>query len=111
MTRKGRMSFRIMSFIHETLYGLLRDPDKALRAAIDNYYERNGMIGKVKKEAARVVCKCMNVTDKEIEEAALEGARTLYELQERTKLGTVCGQCKEEATRLLNEYVRKHFNK
>ena len=85
--------------------------DKALRAAINNYYIRNGMQDKMEKEEARVVCKCMNITDREIEQAVLDGARTLYELQERTKLGTVCGNCKEEATRLLAEYVKKHFGK
>jgi len=85
--------------------------DKALRAAINDYYIRNGMEDKVKKEKARLVCQCMNVTDEEIEHAVLDGARTLYELQERTKLGTVCGQCKDEATRLLKEYIKKHFEK
>jgi len=85
--------------------------DKALRAAIDDYYARHGMKDKVKKEKARLVCQCMNVTDTEIEHAVLDGARSLYELQERTKLGTVCGQCKNEAERLLNEYIRKHFEK
>ncbi len=33
MTRQGRMSFKMMSFVHETLYGLFRDPYKALQAA------------------------------------------------------------------------------
>lgn len=83
--------------------------DKALRAAINDYYARNGRLEKVVEEEARVVCQCMNVTDLEIEEAVLDGARTFYELQERTKLGTVCGQCEEEATDLLREYVEKHF--
>ncbi len=85
--------------------------DKALRAAIDDYYRRNGMEAKIEKEKMRVVCQCMNVTDKDIEHAVLDGARSLYELQERTKLGTVCGQCKDEATRLLNEYIKEHFGK
>ncbi|MFH1359638.1 MAG: iron-sulfur cluster assembly scaffold protein [Candidatus Omnitrophota bacterium] len=83
--------------------------DKALRAAINDYYQRSGMEDKIKQEKAHLVCQCMNVTDHEIENAVLEGARTYYELQERTKLGTVCGQCKEEAIRLLSEYQRKHF--
>lgn len=83
--------------------------DKALRAAIDDYYRRNGMADKVKVEEARIICQCMNVTDKEIEHAVLEGAKTFYELQERTKISTVCGQCKDEAERLLQEYVKKHF--
>ena len=83
--------------------------DKALRAAINDYYIRNGMEEKVEKEKARIVCQCMNVTDHEIEHAVLDGARTYLELQEKTKLGTVCGQCKNDAMVLLNEYIQKHF--
>jgi len=85
--------------------------DKALRAAINDYYARNGMKDMIEKEKAKIVCQCMNVTDHEIENAVLDGARTYYELQERTKLGTVCGQCKDEATGLLQKYIKNHFNK
>jgi len=84
---------------------------KALRAAIEDYYTRNGMLDKVEQEKAHIVCQCMNVTDIEIEHAVLEGARTYLELQEHTKLGTVCGQCKDKAIQLLEEYKRKHFSK
>ncbi len=83
--------------------------DKALRAAINNYYVRNGMEDRVRKEQVKIVCQCMNVTDHDIEEAVLEGARSYYELQERTKLGTVCGQCKEEAEALLEKFKHIHF--
>lgn len=84
---------------------------KALRAAIEDYYTRNGMADKVEREKEHTVCQCMNVTDVEIEHAVLEGARTYLELQERTKLGTVCGQCKDKAIQLLEEYEKKHFSK
>ncbi len=83
--------------------------DKALRAAINDYYERTGQTDKIRSEQARIVCTCMNVTDHEIEEAVLEGARTFYELQEKTKVSTVCGQCTEEVRRILEFYVNKHF--
>jgi len=83
---------------------------KALRAAIEDYYTRNGMTDKVEEEKAHIVCQCMNVTDVEIEHAVLEGARTYLELQEHTKLGTVCGQCKDKAIQLLEEYKKKHFS-
>ena len=49
------------------------------------------------------------LTDEEIEHAVLDGARTYLELQEKTKLGTVCGGCKDEAALLMNEYIEKHF--
>ena len=83
--------------------------DKALRAAINDYYMRNDMEDKVKKEEARIVCNCLNITDHEIEEAVLEGARTFYELQEMTKIGTVCGECEDEATQLVEMYKNRHF--
>ena len=83
--------------------------DKAVRASINAYYERNGLQDRIEKEASQLVCQCMNVTDKEIERAVLEGARNYYELQEKTKLGTVCGQCKDKAESLLKSYIKKHF--
>ncbi|MBF0585809.1 iron-sulfur cluster assembly scaffold protein [Prosthecochloris sp. N3] len=83
--------------------------DKALRAAINNYFEQNGMSERVRREKTTLVCQCMNVTDAEIEEAVLEGARSFYELQEHTKIGTVCGQCKDEAEGLIEKYCHLHF--
>ncbi|MFH1458990.1 MAG: iron-sulfur cluster assembly scaffold protein [Candidatus Omnitrophota bacterium] len=85
--------------------------DKALRAAINDYYLRNNMPEKIKEDKAKIICQCMNVTDHEIEDAVLEGVRTYLELQEHTKLGTVCGQCKDEATILMQTYIDKHYKK
>lgn len=85
--------------------------DKALREAINDYYRRSGHPEKVREDKARIICQCMNVTDHEIEDAVLEGARTYLSLQEHTKLGTVCGQCEKEATELMNSYIEKHFSK
>ncbi|MBF0215651.1 MAG: iron-sulfur cluster assembly scaffold protein [Candidatus Omnitrophica bacterium] len=85
--------------------------DKALRSAIDDYYGKNGMKDRIVVEKAKTICQCMNVTDHEIEEAVLEGARSYIELQEKTKLGTVCGHCKEEAVKLLSDYISKYFSK
>lgn len=79
--------------------------DKALRKAIEDYYIKTGQEHKIIKQKAVTVCQCMNVTDKDIEKAVKDGAHTLEELQYRTKLGTVCGQCKEQAEKLLHEYV------
>jgi nitrogen fixation protein NifU and related proteins len=83
--------------------------DKALRAAIDDYYKKSGTENKIQKEPAQTICQCMSVTDKEIEEAVSEGARTYQQLQEKTKAGTVCGQCKEETIKLMEEYIRRHL--
>lgn len=83
--------------------------DKALRAAINNYYQRSGQKDKIRREEARIICQCMNVTDHEIEDAVLEGARTYIQLQEKTKSGTVCGQCEPEAREILKNAIAKYF--
>jgi nitrogen fixation NifU-like protein len=79
--------------------------DKALRSAIEDYFRRTGQEDRIKEEKARVVCQCMNVTDLDIIRAVRDGARTFDELQYRTKISTVCGQCREEAEKLLHEAV------
>jgi nitrogen fixation NifU-like protein len=84
--------------------------DKALRAAIEDYYRKNGMQERIEKQEATLVCQCMGVTDHDIEHAVLEGARTYAQLQEHTKLGTVCGQCKDDAVKLLEQYKNTHFS-
>ena len=79
--------------------------DKALRAAIDSYLEKTGRPGAFKSDAAVVVCNCLNITDKDIEDAVKAGARDWEQLQEATKIGTVCSSCKEKAEELLHEFV------
>jgi nitrogen fixation protein NifU and related proteins len=81
--------------------------DKALRAAIEDYYEKSGQLEEIEREKDRLVCQCMNVTEGQIVSAIEAGAASYLELQEHTKLGTVCGQCKEEAQQLL-EYHLEH---
>lgn len=78
--------------------------DKALRAAIDCYLAKMGRSGEFKGEDAVVVCACLNITDKDIEEAVKAGARSWEQLQEATKIGTVCGGCKTRGEELLHEF-------
>lgn len=78
--------------------------DKALRAAIDNYYENKGLENPFKGTVAKVVCECRNVTDLQIEQLVKTGqVRTLEELTEKTGLGTGCGKCKAKALQMLEE--------
>jgi nitrogen fixation NifU-like protein len=57
------------------------------------------------KEAATEICHCLGITDKDIENAFHAGARTWEQLQQATKIGTVCGGCKEKALELLHEFT------
>ncbi len=79
--------------------------DKAMRAAIDDYLSKTGREGLFRNEGARIICTCLNISDRDIEDAVKAGARDWESLQERTKIGTVCGGCKVAAEELLHEYV------
>ncbi len=79
--------------------------DKALRAAIDDYLAKTGRAGLFKDDDAVVICQCLGITDKDIETAVKAGSRTWEDLQNATKIGTVCGGCKEKASELLHEFV------
>lgn len=77
--------------------------DKALRSAIDDYLEKNKLPPLAGKEEITVICTCLNVTDRDIENAYKAGDRTWEDLQARTKIGTACGGCREKTMELLHE--------
>ncbi len=78
--------------------------DKALRAAIDNYLEKNNLPNPYKNAIAKVVCECRNVTDQQIEELVkTDKATTLEELQQLTGYGTGCGKCKKNIEHIFEE--------
>jgi len=82
--------------------------DKALRAAIDDYLEKQGRENPFKKHVAKIICECKSVTDVQIEDLVKSGqAKTLDQLQEITEYGTVCGKCKEVVSDLFDEF--KHI--
>lgn len=78
--------------------------DKALRAAIDDYLSKNNLPSLAGKENVEVICTCLNITDRDIENAWKAGDRTWEDLQARTKIGTACGGCKEKTLELLHEF-------
>ena len=84
--------------------------DKALRAAINDYYQRNDMSDRIHKEKETIVCQCMTVSDKDIEKAVKDGVKTYEDLQKATKIGTSCGQCKDSTLELLHEYIHLYGN-
>ncbi|NLK46043.1 MAG: iron-sulfur cluster assembly scaffold protein [Treponema sp.] len=78
--------------------------DKALRAAIDDYCSKTGRPSLAGSEEVEVICTCLNITDRDIEDAFKDGVKTWEDLQAKTKIGTVCGSCKERALEKLHEF-------
>ncbi|MFC1655415.1 iron-sulfur cluster assembly scaffold protein [Patescibacteria group bacterium] len=83
--------------------------DKALRAAINDYFRSSGQEDRCKKEEKKVICRCLDVTNLEIEDAVLEGKQTFEDVQKKTKCGTGCGACKPRVERLIEEYKLQYF--
>lgn len=82
--------------------------DKALRAAMDDYLEKNGMDNPYRKNVAKIICECKGVTDQMIEELVkTDQAKTLEDLQRLTGYGTGCGKCKSKVALQFEEY--KHI--
>ena len=80
--------------------------DKALRAAIDDYLEKNHMPNPYKDKIATIVCECMGVTDQKIEELVkTDKVHNLKELLELTGAGTKCGRCVGKLEHLLEELL------
>jgi len=83
--------------------------DKALRAAIDDYLSKQGRAGEL-KEASTEICHCLGISDKDIENAFHKGAHTWEQLQQATKIGTVCGKCKDKAMELIHGFAHIYGN-
>lgn len=83
--------------------------DKALRAAINDYFRKSGQKDRMTLEGARIIDKVLKITDHDIEEAVLEGADTLEKVQAKTKVGTGDPSCIPEVEQLIRFYAEKYY--
>lgn len=83
--------------------------DKALSKAINDYYRQSGQIDRMKIENAKIIDPDTKVTDKDIQEAVLEGAQDLDTLQEKLKVAIGNPDIIPEVEKLLHFYVSKYY--
>jgi bacterioferritin-associated ferredoxin len=83
--------------------------DKALRDAINDFYRRSEKFDKIITESFRIIDPVSKVTDHEIEEAVLEGAQTLEQVQQKTKVGIGNPSCLPAVEELIRFYKEKYF--
>ena len=83
--------------------------DKALRAAINDYFRKSKQISRIMDENSRIIDKETGITDKDIEEAVLEGADTLEKIQNKLKVGVSNKACIPEVEQLIRFYKEKYF--
>jgi len=83
--------------------------DKALQAAINDWYRKTGQHNKIITTGAKIIDKELNITDHDIEEAILEGAKTLEDVQKKLKVGVATPEAIPEIEQLIRFYSEKYY--
>jgi len=83
--------------------------DKALQSAINDWFRKTGQHKCVSTAGSKVIDKELNITDHDIEEAVLEGAKTLEEVQNKLKVGASSPDSIPEIEQLIRFYSEKYY--
>lgn len=84
--------------------------DKAFRKAANDWFRATGQVDRIQVDGARVVDPATGVTDKDIEEAVLEGAITLEDVQKRLKAGVGASEeIRVDVEQLIRFYKDKYY--
>lgn len=83
--------------------------DKALQAAINNYFRNTNQHNRVITSGSKIIDKKLNITDKDIEEAVLEGAQTLEDVQKKLKVGVGDPEAIPAIKELIKFYMEKYY--
>lgn len=83
--------------------------DKAFRKALNEYFRSSGQYHRIVLDGARVVDRTLNITDHDIEEAVLEGAKDLQEVQRKLKVGVGDPEAIPEIEQLIRFYAEKYY--
>lgn len=83
--------------------------DKAFLQAVNNYFRNTGQYQRIVTDGAKVIDKRLNITDKDIENAVLDGAKTLIDVQKKLKVGVGDKQAIPEIEQLIRFYNEKYY--
>lgn len=84
--------------------------DKAFQKTANDYFRKSGQHERIVVEGARVIDERLNITDKDIEEAVLEGAQTLEDVQKKLKVGVgMSEEALTEIEQLIRFYSEKYY--
>lgn len=83
--------------------------DKAFHKAVNDYFHKTGQYGRVMVDGAKIIDPKLNITDKDIEEAVLEGANDLESVQKKLKVGIGSPEIIPEIEQLIRFYKEKYY--
>jgi len=83
--------------------------DKALQAAVNDWFRKTGQHDRVVVEGGKIIDEKLKITDKDIEEAVLEGAKTLEDVQNKLKVGATSPEAIPAIEELVRFYNEKYY--
>ena len=83
--------------------------DKALHAAVNDWFRNTGQHDRINVSGRKVIDADLNITDHDIEEAVLEGAVTLEDVQKKLKVGAASPESIPEIEQLIRFYSEKYY--
>ncbi len=83
--------------------------DKAFRKSVNNYFRNSAQHDRIVVAGAKIVDKDLNITDHDIEEAVLEGAANIEEVQKKLKVGIGNPESIPAIEELIRFYSEKYY--
>ena len=83
--------------------------DKAFQQAANNYFRNTQQHQKIIVTGSKVIDKRLNITEKDIEGAVLDGAKTLLDVQKKLKVGVGDPEAIPEIEQLIRFYNEKYY--
>ncbi len=84
--------------------------DKAFRKAANAYFRSSGQVDRIQVDGSRIIDAATGVTDKDIEEAVLEGATTVEDVQKKLKAGVGASEAvRTDVEQLIRFYKEKYY--
>jgi len=83
--------------------------DKALQAAINDWFRKTGQHERVITEGSKIVDTEHNITEKDVEEAVLDGARDIEDVLKKLQIKKVESEVEHTLEQLIRFYTEKYF--
>ena len=83
--------------------------DKAFLQVANNYFRDTKQYQKIITEGSKVIDKRLNITEKDIESAVLDGARNLLDVQKKLKVGVGDPEAIPAIEQLVRFYNEKYY--
>jgi NifU-like protein len=84
--------------------------DKALHAAINDWFRKTDQSDRIIVQGAKIIDTLSKMTDKNIEEAVLDGVKTVEEVQKKLSIKKISEESIPEIEQLIRFYSEKYFS-